>query len=77
MVKISKNMELHLGDANGSPTLADELERKGEEIVHIILSKKTVRHLQTLANHGIYGSGIEGVVEGFVYRGLQEVLGHK
>lgn len=43
-------------------------------IVHVHLSDATIDYLERLANAGIYGIGVEGVIEGFVYRGLQSVF---
>jgi len=50
----------------GYPTNGD-----GCRIVEVIFSEATMRHLERLASFGLYGVGIEGVIEGFVYRGLQ------
>lgn len=45
----------------------------GYHVVEVAFTEATMTHLERLAEMGIFGIGIPGVVEGLVYRGLQEL----
>lgn len=53
--------------------MGDEKATAGDEVeVRLTFSRKTLSLLEDLAEKGVYGIGVSGVAEGFVYRGLQE-----
>ncbi len=59
-------------EAAEAPEDRDESYKdEGNRFVNITLSPTTLHLLEDLAKTGIYGIGVEGVIEGFVYRGLQ------
>lgn len=44
-----------------------------EREITVTVSTITYLILQDVAKRGVHGIGIEGVVEGFIYRGLQDL----